>query len=288
MVDISVIIPNLNSIIIDKVINSLLDQSTELTYEIIVVGQDKPNLLPKNSKVTNILTKAITPPGVARNLGVENSNGKLIVFLDADCIAMPDLLDAHWRAHFSENIQYTSRLVCGSVLFPRSGYLQLCDNVATFHAYMPHLPEGQRRVLPTLNFSIGKDAWNRIGGFDETYPFAAGEDSDFVERAKNSGMQAIFTPIPKVLHKHDRKDLKSLLIHAWRFGRYTTLFRGIKEKVGTSFFRFFFVLGSLIVALAIVGKILLKSRLPVRYWHTLPIVYLAKLAWCVGVASQTA
>ena len=65
MVDISVIIPNLNSIIIDKVINSLLDQSTELTYEIIVVGQDKPNLLPKNSKVTNILTKAITPPGVA-------------------------------------------------------------------------------------------------------------------------------------------------------------------------------------------------------------------------------
>lgn len=283
MFDVSVIIPNLNSIIIDKVVNSLLDQSTELTFEIIVVGQDKPNLLPENSKVKNIFTKTITPPGIARNLGVEISNGKLIVFLDADCIAMPDLLDAHWKAHFSENIQNSSRLVGGSVLFPRRGYLQLCDNVATFHAYMPHLPEGSRRVLPTLNFSVEKTDWNHLGGF---YPFAVGEDSDFVDRAKKSGMQAIFTPSPKVLHQHDRKDLKSLLIHAWRFGRYSTLFRGFREKVGALFFRLLFLLGSPIIALAIVGKILIKSRLPVRYWHTLPVVYLAKLAWCIGVASR--
>jgi len=283
MFDVSVIIPNLNSIIIDKAVNSLLDQSTELTFEIIVVGQDKPNLLPENSKVKNIFTKTITPPGIARNLGVEISNGKLIVFLDADCIAMPDLLDAHWKAHFSENIHNSSRLVGGSVLFPRRGYLQLCDNVATFHAYMPHLPEGPRRVLPTLNFSVEKTDWNHLGGF---YPFAAGEDSDFVDRAKKSGMQAIFTPLPKVLHQHDRKDLKSLLIHAWRFGRYSTLFRGFREKVGALFFRLLFLLGSPIIALAIVGKILIKSRLPVRYWHTLPVVYLAKLAWSIGVASR--
>lgn len=287
MFDISVIIPNLNSIIIDKVVNSVLDQSTELTFEIIVVGQDKPKLIPETSKVKKIITQAVTPPGIARNLGVEISNGKLIVFLDADCIASPDLLDTHWVAHFSENIQNSSRLVCGSVLFPRRGYLQLCDNVATFHAYMPHLPEEPRRVLPTLNFSIKKTDWNHLGGFDENYPFAAGEDADFVDRAKKSGIQAIFTPRPKVLHQHDRKDLKSLLVHAWRFGRYTILFRGIREKVGTVIYRFFFILGSPIIALAIVGKILLKSRLPGRYWHTLPVVYLAKLAWCLGVASQT-
>lgn len=51
MFDISVVIPNLNSIIIDKVVKSLLDQSTELIFEIIVVGQDEPDLIPENSKV---------------------------------------------------------------------------------------------------------------------------------------------------------------------------------------------------------------------------------------------
>jgi glycosyltransferase involved in cell wall biosynthesis len=287
MVDISVVIPNLNSSIIDKVVNSLLGQSTDLTFEIIVVGQDNPRLIPENIKVRKIITQSVTPPGIARNLGVEISNGKLIMFLDADCIAMPDLLDSHWKAHFSEDIQNSSRLVCGSVLFPRRGYLQLCDNVATFHAYMPHLHEGPRRVLPTLNFSIETTDWNHLGGFDETYPFAAGEDADFVDRAKKSGMQAIFTPWPKVLHQHDRKNLKDLLLHAWRFGRYTKLFRGFRDKVGILFFRFFFLLCSPIVAAAIVGKILIKSRLPLCYWHTLPVVYLAKLAWCVGVASGT-
>lgn len=284
MFDVSVIIPNLNSIIIDRVVNSVLDQSTQLTFEIIVVGHDKPKLIPENSKVKKIITQAVTPPGIARNLGVEISNGKLIVFLDADCIASPDLLGDHWESHFSKNIQNSSRLVCGSVVFPRRGYLQLCDNVATFHAYMPHLPEGSRRVLPTLNFSIKKTDWNRLGGFDENYP--VGEDADLVDRAKKSGMQAIFSPRPKVLHEHSRHELKSLMVHAWRFGRYSLLIWGMREKFGV-LLRLLIILGSPFIALAIIGKILIKSRLPLRYWHTLPVVYFAKLAWCIGVASRT-
>lgn len=286
MNNISVIIPNLNSVIIDKVINSILTQKTELTFEIIVVGQDNPKLIPENSKVQRIITQSVTPPGIARNLGVEVSSGSLLVFLDADCIANPDLLDAHWEAHFSEKTRELSRIVGGSVLFPNRGYLQLCDNVATFHAYMPHLPEGPRRVLPTLNFSIAKADWDYLGGFDESFPFAAGEDADLVKRATNSGMRAVFTPIPKVLHQHDRQDLRSLLKHAWRFGRYTLLFRKFREKFGL-IFRLLLFLGSPAIALAIVGKILIKSRLPIRYWHTIPIVFLAKLAWCFGLATRT-
>jgi len=59
MFDISVVIPNLNSIIIDKVVKSLLDQSTELIFEIIVVGQDEPDLIPENSKVKKIITQTV-------------------------------------------------------------------------------------------------------------------------------------------------------------------------------------------------------------------------------------
>lgn len=285
MLDISVVIPNLNSNIIDKVVNSLLDQSTLLTFEIIVVGQDKPGLIPENEKVRKIFTESVTPPGIARNLGVKISAGKLIIFIDADCLAHKDLLNAHWEAHFSESTQHESRLVGGSVMFPKKGYLQLCDNVATFHAYMPHLPEGPRRVVPTLNFSIKRTDWDQLGGFDETYPFAAGEDADLVDRANKYGVQAIFTPCPKVLHQHDRGDLKSLFIHAWRFGRYTIFFRQLREKINLVF-RVFFFLGSPFIALAIIGKVLIKSKLPVCYWHTLPVVYLTKLVWCFGVASQ--
>lgn len=281
MYDVSVIIPNLNSVIIDKVVNSILTQSTELTFEIIIVGQDKPGLIPENVRVKKINTQNVIPPGIARNIGVEVSSGVLLLFVDADCIASSDLLDTHWEAHFSEGMQYAARVVCGSVLFPERGYLQLCDNVATFHEYMPHLREESRRVLPTLNFSIKKSNWYSLGGF---YPYAAGEDADLVNRAIKSGMQAIFTPRPKVLHQHNRKDIKDIMIHAWRLGKYSLLFTGLYDRIGSSLFRLLFILGSPLVAFAIIVKILIKSKLPIRYWHTLPIVYLVKLVWCLGMA----
>ena len=51
--ELSIIIPNLHSPIIDQTIESLLRQETNYSFEIIVVGQDKFQLVNKYSNSEN-------------------------------------------------------------------------------------------------------------------------------------------------------------------------------------------------------------------------------------------
>lgn len=276
--DVSVIVPNLHSAVLGKTIQSLLEQQTSLSYEIIVVGQDKYGLIPEHPLVQSIETEKPIPPGKARNLGVEQSTGKLIVFVDSDCIVPPDFLEQHVLAH----TRHPNAIVGGSVEFPPEGYLQLCDNVSSFHEYMPHMPEGTRRVLPSLNMSIEYAHWEKLGGFYE-HPIA--EDADLVLRAKELGMKAIFFPGAKVLHVHNRDSLRSVLMHARRYGQYSSLLRssaGIIRWLRR--FPLLFYVFSPLIALGSVLKMVFVEKLPFKYYKTLPIVYLSKIAWCFGAA----
>ena len=276
--DISVIIPNLNSPIIDKVVRCILDQKTSKSFDVTTVGLDKYKLIPEDPRINNINTQNPTPQAISRNTGAFRTSGKLIVFLDADCLADESLLEAHWDAH----VKNSNSLICGSVTFPKKGYLSLCDNVATFHAYLPHLPEGKRRVLPTLNFSILRENWQKLGGFDPALPI--GEDAELVQRALGLGMNAFFSPVPKVEHDHNRLNISSILQHAWRFGQYSLLLNNFNEGIGLWIKKIVFSVGAPLIALGIIFKIVIKSKLPARYWHTLPVVYMAKVTWCLGYA----
>lgn len=277
--DISIVIPNLNSPIIDLVVRSILAQEINLSVEVIVVGMDKSGLIPKDPRVIEIRTEEVTPAGLARNIGVEASRGDLIVFIDADCIVSKEMLVQHVIVHE----RLPSSLVGGSVLFPREGYLHVCDNVSTFHAYMPHLPESKRRVVPSLNMSLQRTTWKLLNGFDPRYRFT-GEDTDFTDRARHLGITVVFSPLPKVTHHHGRMGLKAVLNHAFRFGQDTLIFNFLDNDQVSLARRAIFAIGSPMVALVIVIKILFHSKLPIRYWHTLPMVYIAKMAWSLGVA----
>lgn len=281
--DVSVIVPNLHSAVLGKTIQSLLEQQTTLSYEIIVVGQDKYGLGPEHPQVKRIYTENPTPPGKARNLGVGQSTGKLIVFVDSDCIVPSDFIDQHTQAH----LKYANAIIGGSVEFPLEGYMQLCDNVSSFHEYMTHLPEGTRRVLPSLNMSISRVCWDVLRGFDETFPLPSGEDADFVLRAKQAGMQAIFFPSARVLHMHNRDSLESVLNHARNYGQYSSLMRSSAGIIPwlTRYPILLYVFSPLI-ALRSVLLMVFFEELPFKYYKTLPIVYLSKIVWCFGAANS--
>ncbi len=277
--DVSVVIPNLNSSIIDKVLLAVLRQNTDLVYDVTVVGIDKDQLILDDPKIRSIDTNTPVPPGIARNIGVASSSGELIIFLDADCIVDENFIGRHKILHD----KFKNCLVGGSVLFPKSGYLQLCDNVSTFHEYMPHLREAERRVLPTLNLSLERKAWDQLGGF---LSYAAGEDAEFAYRARKHGMRLIFSPEPLLFHQHNRASLTAVLMHAWRFGRFSPILSGLHGGLASVLRMILFGVGAPIIALLILGKIILFSELPIRYWHTLPVVFLSKLAWSLGMANH--
>ena len=90
--DLSVIIPNLNSPIIDRVVQSVLEQQTALVFEIIVVGMDQPQLIPTDPRVQIIDTAVPTPaampthsPTTTGLLFTSDPSSPLILCEKTDC-----------------------------------------------------------------------------------------------------------------------------------------------------------------------------------------------------------
>lgn len=287
---ISVIIPNLNSPIIGQTINSLLCQNTALPFEIVVVGMDKFGIIEQinDERVKFLRTDKPTPPSIARNIGANAACGDFIVFIDADCIADENFLEQHIEAH---RINQNS-LIGGAVrLSAEKKYWILADNVSTFHEILLHTKPGIREILPSLNLSIPKQLWNEIGGFDPTFPTAAGEDADLSYRARKFGIKVHFTKNAIVEHRHQRGSLKALLIHAFNFGRFSLKFNPKYEPYSTlskliNDYPILLIIFSPVLACKVIVKILFNERLPFRYWHVLPAVFLSKMAWCFGARKR--
>ena len=285
--EISIIIPNLHSPIIDQTIQSILDQKTQYTYEIIIVGQDKYKLINQfiNEKVQFFETVKPTPPGIARNIGVENSSGSYIFFIDSDCVASPHWVDLHMELHKQHQ---NPIVVGGGVAFSSDRYLELTDNIATFHENMVHIKQQKKELLPSLNLSLPKNLWHQIGGFDPYYPYPAGEDAEFTTRIFLNCNCLYFIPQAFVFHKPNRQKFKDIFIHAFRFGMFSI--KGnkkyqkqlkipllLKNKTLSIIF-------SPILSFYVIWKIMCYERLPIKYWHTLPLIFILKIIWCFGFA----
>jgi GT2 family glycosyltransferase len=286
---ISIIIPNLHSPIINQTLDSLLDQHVSLPYEIIVVGQDKFGIVESyhDECIKFIKTAEPTPPGLARNLGVASSTGDYLVFTDSDCVPEKDFLEMHLEANDGKS----DRLLGGAVdIRNDQSYWLLSDNIATFHQTLTHTEPGTRDILPSLNLSLPKILWEIIGGFD-TKIIIAGEDADFSNRARKLGCEVLFSTKPKVVHRHNRDNFTSVIKHAHTFGEYSIKINP-KYKSGKSLpiilikWPCLLFLFSPIIACGVIMKIVFLEKLPLKFWHTLPVVKLAKIAWCFGAGKK--
>lgn len=286
---ISIIIPNLHSPIINQTLDSLLIQDTSIPFEIIIVGQDKYRIIEKviDKRVKFIETENPTPPALARNLGVAASTGDYLVFIDSDCVAAENFLKMHLKANEGRK----DRLLGGAVdISDDQNYWKLSDNIATFHQTLTHTKPGIRDILPSLNLSLSKILWNKIGGFDPNIKIA-GEDADFSYRARKLECEVLFTTKPIVTHIHKRDNLASILKHAHTFGEHSIKvnpkYESDKSLPGF-LIKYLWLIKALspLLACGVIMKIIFIEKLPFRFWHTLPVVKLAKIAWCFGAGKK--
>jgi GT2 family glycosyltransferase len=193
-------------------------------YEVIVVddgsGDETPGVVEK---------VAAAAPGVryvhqenagvakARNTGAANASGELLIFLDDDILVAPDHIERHLEAreHYGDclvNGHWEFSLATLSALeqtpFGRFR-IGLEDWVKTENEKQP-LDDGRLRPseITAANLSITATSFDRIGGFDEAFPFAGCEDQDFSYRAQLAGYVFLYDPAIRLLHNDERVTLE--------------------------------------------------------------------------------
>jgi len=199
MVDVSVIIPVYNA---EKTISLLLKalsrQSTDKVFEIILVDNESNDA---TSKIIESVTSDFSiplkvlsqPRGVTisavRNFGVKNSSGRVLAFIDSDCVPGSDWLQLGCEqvAYFGEEVL----LAGGYQPPPISTWVE-----RAWHSTRSGHKEGSFFVHGG-NFFIPRDLFDDVGGFRER--IETSEDYDLGRRVAMK-YKVISVPNFTVLH----------------------------------------------------------------------------------------
>jgi len=212
-VDISVIIPNVNSPLIGTTLDSLKEQQTTHSYEVIVIGRDDSGICQKRDDIQFIETETPLSAGANRNIGIKASKGRFIMFTDADCHVLPD-----WIEVMTTRLTAGYKMVGGAFDFPKTNYWVTGDNMAILHNLSPETPGGEvDNRVGGGNMGMWKDVLVELGGFDET--FRGGQDNDLAIKLLNAGHKIYFEPKSVVDHLPNEGTFKWLCRHAGIYGR---------------------------------------------------------------------
>ncbi len=219
---ISVILPSYNSeTTIEPVLRALKKQTYKKPFEIILVDSSEDNtpeiVRSKFPDIKYIHLPQKTDPGTARNLGLKESSGKYILFIDSDCVARPDWVEKMVSMH--ESSEHAA--IGGSVLNgndPQNN-VAWAGYMAEFREFIPE--QGFREVahIPTCNISYKRKYLETLGGFNPNY--YPQEDLDFNYRLVKAGETILFNPEAQVSHNH-RTTFKDFVRHQKNVGKITS------------------------------------------------------------------
>jgi glycosyltransferase involved in cell wall biosynthesis len=226
---ISVIVPTYNRAdSLTGAIQALLAQ-TYPSFEIIVVDDGSTdrtvNVARRHNRV-QYLRQNHCGPAAARNAGGHEAQGEIIAFTDDDCMPPADWL---------------SRIAQGYVDYPEvaaiGGPCRAPDAIVQANAYARYEWTYERGMLPpaayvawltqgqldwraqwpsqgdylggmdcptgrTNNMSVRRDVFQKLNGFDASFPLAAAEDADFKIRLCLAGHRLLWLDALIVEHHH--------------------------------------------------------------------------------------
>lgn len=206
---ISVVIPTYNrSSMLKDCLFSLRDQSID-DYEVIVVddgcNDDTKNVFESiKRKDFKYFRQENKGPAAARNLGIRNSKGKIIAFTDDDCV-----VDKDWLKAIKETLKNDIKCVKGQTNVLNTEYEFSID--LKKYIYI------SKKQSATNNIAYSRDVLDKIGWFDEKFPFAAGEDTDLICRFRLGGYKKLYNPKMVVWHRYE-KDLDEFKRVSYRYG----------------------------------------------------------------------
>jgi GT2 family glycosyltransferase len=160
-----------------------------------------------------VLTLEPAGPARARNAGIRAARGRIVAFTDDDCLPEPD-----WLSKVCEGYEQDDRLSgIGGQTLPFDPH-NLFSRFQDLLLHQPHQDAGGISFLLTSNASFRRDRLLEVGGFDEIFPFAGGEDVDLCHRLRAKGYRLGYQPQAGMRH-HNITTFQQYVKLCFRYGQ---------------------------------------------------------------------
>lgn len=197
----SVIIPAYNcEKTVALTINAVLRQNYQ-PIEIIVVDDGSTD---KTAEIIRAYTQVKyvyqnnSGPATARNRGAKEALGEILLFTDSDCVPHDN-----WARRLFESMKEKKVYVAaGSYGIANANHvLARCIHAEIIYRHH-HLMSEYPKAFGSYNVAVDRKAFFSVGGFDESYRKASGEDNDLSYKLLKQGYKILFVKDALVDHHH--------------------------------------------------------------------------------------
>jgi GT2 family glycosyltransferase len=144
-------------------------------------------------------------PAAARNLAASMARGEVLLFLDDDIAAAPELIATHLNLHaHSAALQGFVGLVQWHPSLTVTPFMRWLDSTDLQFRFETTLVPGRvpspDQAFYTCNLSLRRAVFEIAGGFDEHFPYPAYEDVELGWRLGQAGFVLDYTPEALAFH----------------------------------------------------------------------------------------
>jgi GT2 family glycosyltransferase len=223
---ISIIIPTKDrGAVFNETLCCAVDAIQHLHGEIIVVNDSTTSQpsIPENFKNVKLINNPKAGVASARNAGVKQSTGSLLLFLDDDIIISRHTLDHVMKVHeemdklcLNVNWEYPTE-VQQKLKRTQFGRFMLAHRLTSFKGWYadPSWRDDAlflSRSVASFHLSISRENFLKTKGYNETFPHAGFEDYDFPLQLKEAGLMFFIDSRVTVFHNEaDRLKLQNWL-----------------------------------------------------------------------------
>ncbi len=209
-----------------RCIRSIIESKSKINFEIIVIDNDEKNTIEEDLKKQFSRVKYVKSPknigfGAGCNLGAKHAKGEYLFFLNPDTEVFKGTIDTLLRfISGKKDVGAVSPLILdknGKISSVQGSehltVLRAIFSLSFIHKIFPNNPISRKfflndwdkktvkevDVVPGTAFMIGKNLFDKIGGFDEKF-FLFFEEADLCNRINKIGFTNYILPDVRVIH----------------------------------------------------------------------------------------
>lgn len=231
----SIVIPTYNR---PERLQQCLESIAQLDYprdrfEVVVIDDgSKTPLQPivdlfRSDFMLNFIQQANAGPASARNTGAAAAKGDYLVFTDDDCQPTKD-----WLLALADSVNDCPQgLIGGHTInaLPDNIFSSASQLLIEYLYNYYNQARGEATFFASNNFAVPREKYQQLGGFDTSFPLAAGEDREFCDRWKHHHLPMRYAPQMQIYHAH-RLSLKSFWRQHFNYGRGAFCFHSVRAN----------------------------------------------------------